>query len=177
MASARRLLIAINLFGGLAVLGSYAYCLTQFPGQVGAFWGDLPDRMRPLYTVNMFLAAIGYFAFTFFLLFRLDSDVRQGGRSLLAPFNFLYGLILLPSALWMPLTFMMLESPAAGLWWVIRLVLALVGLGSLGLLAGLVLVRPSEPSVAWRLSITGALVFSLQTALLDAIVWPAFFPI
>jgi hypothetical protein len=38
-------------------------------------------------------------------------------------------------------------------------------------------VRPSQPSVVWRLSIAGALAFSLQTALLDAIVWPAFFPI
>lgn len=177
MASQRRLMIAINLFGGVAVLGSYAYCLMQFPGQVGAFWGDLPDRMRPLYTVNMFLAAFGYFAFSFFLLFRLDPGSRQDGPSLLARFNLLYALILFPSALWMPLTFMMLESPGMGLWWGIRLVLALVGLGSLGLLAGLILVRPSQPSVAWRLSIAGALAFSLQTALLDAIVWPAFFPI
>ncbi|MBW2422607.1 MAG: hypothetical protein JRG86_00060 [Deltaproteobacteria bacterium] len=177
MASQRRLLIAINLLGGVAVLGSYAYCLSRFPGNVGAFWGDLPHRMRPLYTVNMFLAALGYFAFSFFLLFRLDSGKRLDGRSVLGRFNFFYALILLPSALWMPLTFMMLDSPAVGIWWAIRLVLALVGIGSLGLLAGLVLVRPSEPSAAWRLSIAGAMAFSLQTALLDAIVWPAFFPI
>jgi hypothetical protein len=85
-------------------------------------------------------------------------------------------MILLPSALWMPLTFAMLESPSEGLWWTIRLTLAAVGICSLGLLAGLVAVRPRSPSLAHKLAIAGSLAFCLQTAILDALVWPAYFP-
>ena len=176
MLSQRRAMASINLFGGIAVLGSYAYCLMAYPAQVGDFWGDVPDGLRSLYTVNMFLAAAGYLAFTFFLMYRLKPTTSGGGRFGLGTFNALYALILLPSALWMPLTFAMLASPSDGLWWIIRLTLAAVGIGSLGLLAGLVAVRPCSPSLAHRLAVAGSLAFCFQTAFLDAVVWPAFFP-
>jgi hypothetical protein len=168
-------MILINVLGGIAVLGSYAWCLTRYPAGAGDFWGGVPDGLRPVYTVNMFLAAAGYFAFTFFLVFRLaPGDGARGlGRG---TFNALYALILAPSALWMPLTFAMLESPSDGFWWAVRLTLAAVGIGSLGLLAGLVVVRPSPPTWAHRLAVVGSVAFCLQTAVLDALVWPAFFP-
>lgn len=176
MLSRRRAMALINLFGGVAVLGSYAYCLTSYPAQAGDFWGGVPDGLRPVYTVNMFLAAAGYFAFTFFLMYRLKPTSGGGERFGLGTFNALYALILIPSALWMPLTFAMLEAPSDGLWWAIRLTLAAVGIGSLGLVAGLVAVRPSSPSLAHKLAVVGSLAFSFQTAVLDAAVWPAFFP-
>jgi hypothetical protein len=163
----------INVLGGIAVLGSYAYCISSYPAQVGDFWGGVPDGLRPVYTTNMFLAAAGYFAFSFFLWFRLEPGRHAlFGRT---TFNALYALILAPSALWMPLTFSMLEAPSDGLWWAIRLVLVAVGVGSLGLLAGLVAVRPSAPSWAHRLAVAGSLAFCFQTAVLDAVVWPAYF--
>jgi hypothetical protein len=77
----------------------------------------------------------------------------------------------------MPLTFALLEAPSAELWWAIRLTLAAVAAGSLGMLAGLVAVRPSPASLAHRLAVAGSLAFSFQTAVLDAVVWPAFFPL
>jgi len=166
----------INLFGGLAVLGSYAYCLIAYSAQAGDFWGGVPDGLRPLYTVNMGLAAAGYFAFTYFLLYRLKPAADHGGRFGFGTFNALYAMILIPSALWMPLTFAMLESPSDGLWWAIRLTLAAVGIGSLGLLAGLVAVRPRPPSLAHKLAVAGSVAFCSQTAILDALVWPAYFP-
>lgn len=175
MISQRQTLALINLFGGIAVLGSYAYYLTTHPDQAGDFWGGVPDGLRPLYTVNMFLAAAGYFAFTFFIMYRLRPSSHGGVRFGLGTFSALYALILIPSALWMPLTFAMIEAPSDGLWWAIRLTLAAVGIGSLGLLAGLVVVRPSPPSWAHRLAVIGSLAFCLQTAVLDAVVWPAFF--
>jgi hypothetical protein len=166
----------LNLFGGIAVLGSYAFCLLTYPAAVGDFWGGVPDGLRSIYTVNMFLAAAGYFAFTFFLMYRLKPADTGSGRFGLGTFNVLYALILIPSALWMPLTFAMLEAPSDGLWWAIRLTLATVGIGSLGLLVGLLAVRPSPPSLAHKLAVVGSLAFCLQTAVLDAAVWPAFFP-
>jgi hypothetical protein len=124
----------------------------------------------------MFLAAAGYFAFSFFIMCRLEPGNPGIRRFGLGTFNALYALILIPSALWMPLTFAMLEAPSEGLWWAIRLTLAAVGIGSLGLLAGLVAVRPSPPSLAHKLAVVGGLAFCSQTAVLDAVVWPAFFP-
>jgi hypothetical protein len=103
-------MVLINLFGGVAVLVSYALCLMSSSTQAGDFWGGVPDGLRSLYTVNMFLAAAGYFAFTFFLMYRLKPTTRGGGRFGLGTFNALYALILIPSALWMPLTFAMLDS-------------------------------------------------------------------
>jgi hypothetical protein len=87
-----------------------------------------------------------------------------------------YLLILVPSALWMPLTFRMLEAPSLGLWIAIRLVLGLVGLGSVGFLAALVGMRDSRSPVGRALAIVGAIAFVVQTAILDALVWPAYFP-
>jgi hypothetical protein len=171
MISQRRALALINLFGGIAVLGSYAYYLISYPPQAGDLWGGVPDGLRPVYTVNMFLAAAGCF---FFLMYRLKPT--NTGSTRLGLGNALYALILIPSALWMPLTFAMLEAPSDGLWWAIRLTLAAVGIGSLGLLAGLLAVRPSPPSLAHKLAVVGSLAFSFQTAILDATVWPAFFP-
>jgi len=176
MLSGRRATTAINVLGGTAVLGSYAACLLLSPDRAGDFWGDVPDGLRPVYTVNMLLAAAGYFAFTFYVMFRLPTRADGASRPGLRTFNALYALILVPSALWMPLTFAMLDSPSDALWWSIRLVLALVGLGALGLLAGLVAARPREPSLAHTLAVLGALAFASQTAVLDALVWPAYFP-
>lgn len=177
MWSQRQIMLAINIVGGLAVLGSYAYCMLSYPAQVGDFWGDVPDSLVPVYTVNMFLAAAGYFAFSYFIFFRLEPASAETKRPGLEAFNLAYAMILLPSALWMPLTFMMLEAPSAPLWWAIRVTLAVVGIGSLGLLAGLVAARPSRRSLAHVLAIVGSLAFCLQTAVLDALVWPAYFPV
>jgi hypothetical protein len=169
MLSRRSTLILINVVGGIAVLGSYAWCVARHP-DAGAFWGGVPAGLRPVYTVNMFMAAAGYLAFTFFLVYRLEPARRVGH------FHALYALILIPSALWMPLTFAMLEAPSDRLWWSIRASLAAVGIGSLGLLAGLVAVRPLRPAWAYRLAVAGGVAFCLQTVVLDALVWPAFFP-
>jgi len=172
----RRLTMWINVVGGCAVLFSYAYGLASNPLTRGQVWGGVPDGMRPLYTVNMLLAAAGYFAFSYFVLFRLDPRRTRVGRLGFGIFSALYALILIPSALWMPLTFAMIEAPSAGLWWTIRITLGLVGIGSLGLLAAIVVVRSPVAAGARWAAVIGSGFFCLQTAVLDALVWPAFFP-
>jgi hypothetical protein len=76
----------------------------------------------------------------------------------------------------MPLTFAMIDAPSAPLWAAIRLVLLLVGIGSLGIIAAVATAGPAEAPVARRIAIAGAIPFALQTALLDAVIWPAYFP-
>lgn len=177
MHPARKRFAWINLVGGTAVLASYAHQLAMHPATRGEMWGGVPDGLRPIYTVSMLLAAAGYFPLTGFLFFGVDPErARVAGRLRFDVFNALYLAILLPSALWMPLSFAMLEAPGAALWWTIRAALALVAAASLGVLAALFALEPKEPRRAHALASVGSVLFCIQTALLDAIVWPAFFP-
>ena len=169
-----RTLIALNAVGGSAVLASYAVGLGSVSGD--ALWGGVPDSIRPIYTVNMFLAAAGYFLFTPYVLFRLDPGAtRVAGGFGYGGFHLFYGLVLFPSALWLPLTARMAEQPNLVSWAIVRIDLALVALGAVGLLASLISLGKGAPK-GRRLAIAGLLPFCLQTVVLDALVWPAFFP-
>lgn len=172
----KRVMLGINVVGGAAVLGSYAHgIMTHWePGRV--LWGGVPEGLRPFYTANMLLAALGYLALTYRLL-RVDPHKARLARwSGLVPFIVLYAAILVPSALWMPLTFAMAERPAALLWASICLVLSIVALSSLGMLAAVAGLRPRKPQWLHRLAVVGAVFFCVQTVILDAIVWTACFP-
>jgi len=176
-AASRRLFAVLNLVGGVCVLGSYAIGLLSYPESRGAVWGNVPGALRPLYSVSMLLAAAGYFPFSHYVYLALDSDrVRVFGRYGFGAFNAIYALILLPSVLWMPLTFRMIEQPDALLWFAIRSVLFVVGLASLALIAAIASAQPAGAPGARRWALIGAALFALQTALLDALVWPAYFP-
>jgi hypothetical protein len=134
--------------------------------------------VRPVYTVSMLLAAVGYFAFTSFFLLRVDPEtVRISRRFGFGLVSSLYAMVLIGSALWMPLTFAMLGEPGMTLWWGIRLVLAAAGLGSIGLLVALLALSPRSRGVWFGLAVAGLLCFCFQTAVLDALVWPAYFPL
>jgi len=170
------LLLTINLLGGAAVLGSYAYGIRTHPNAVDVLWGGVPASIRPFYTAGMFAAAAGYFAFIYFILFRLNpAATRLGDRFGFGTFNVLLAAILIPSALWMPLTFMAVEVSSVVLLWVVRVILAAVGLASLSLLIALLNVEPRQPVWAHWLAVTGCAAFCLQTAVLDMIVWSAYF--
>jgi hypothetical protein len=173
----KRALIWLNAIGGTAVLASYAYYLTAHPELGNDFWGGVPGWMRSGYVVNMFLAAAGYFAFTRFVFRLRPAKVRIAGRFDYRIFQLIYALILVPSALWMPLTFAMIQDPGPGLWLATRLILALVGIGSLSMLAALLWLEPRTPKGAHRLAVVGSVPFIFQTGVLDALVWPAYFPV
>lgn len=172
----KRWLIVINVLGGFAVLGSYALGILGHADAGSALWGGVPETLRALYTLGMLAAALGYFAFSGYLLLAVDAqEARVGKRFGFGIFNYLYIGILVPSAMWMPLTFMMVEQPSTWLWFLIRAVLAIVGLSSLGLLAALLLLRPKKRIWAFWIAVAGTVAFSFQTAILDALVWTAYF--
>jgi hypothetical protein len=176
MHSKKWLLIFIILLGGAAVLGSYVYGFLTHPDFADVLWGGVPENIRPFYTINMFLAAAGYFAFTYFILFRLNPpETRIFGRFGYGLFTVLYTAILVPSALWMPLTLLAIEHADLGLIWMVRLVLAVVGLASLGLLYALIKIEPHQATWAHKLAIVGSIFFSIQTVILDALVWGSLF--
>ncbi len=175
----QRVRLAILLvLGGIGVLGSYVLGIQGHSGSVDDVWGGVPEALKPLYTISMLTAATGFFPFTTLIFFRLDPDRVRIGSFGYGLFFWLYALVLVPSALWMPLTFEMIQNPSAGLWLAIRAVLFAVGIGSLGLIAALATVQPNPARGGWGqwLAIAGILAFSFQTAVLDALVWPAYFP-
>ena len=174
----QRALGLLNVVGGSAVLASYAWSLSFSSELRGGLWGGVPPSLQPLYTTNMLLAAVGYFPFTWLYLFRTTPRELEAATGVRYALLFaLYGLVLIPSALWLPLTASLLQSPGLLLWWSIRGVLGLVGLGSLGIVWLTFRYAKARPGPAGWAAAIGSLPFFTQTALLDALVWPAFFPI
>ena len=172
------LLGVINIIGGILVIGSYYLSARARPDRVKEAWGNVPESIKPMYIVSMLTAAAGYFAFSYFIIFRLDPVEVAATNSFSYPmFILAYALILFPSAMWMPLTFAMLEKPSRLLWWAIRVTLFTVGIGSLGLLALLLILNHDEPTWLLWLAVAGAILFSIQTAFLDALLWPIYFPV
>lgn len=164
----RACFVAINVIGGVAVLGSYVLWLSSPSHDAAALWGAIEGAGRTLYTVSMLAAAAGYFAFAPWIL------RREPARTPFALVNALFTLVLFPSALWMPLAFEYLAAPRPAAWWAMRGTLAVVGLASLGLVAALVRMEPR--SRGRSVAIAGALAFTFQTLVLDALVWPLWFP-
>ena len=75
-AALRRSLLWLIAIGGSAVLASYLLVLDPAVG--GRLWGGLPEgRIRDLYTVNMLLAAIGFFPATWLLAFSTPASARR----------------------------------------------------------------------------------------------------
>ena len=167
--------LAINVLGGMAVLGSYIHGLTTHPETRNALWGTIPEPLQAVYGVTMWLAAGGYFLFSYYFLVRTDGEDVRFGRLGFGLINVLYALIMLASALWMPLTFAYLANPTPGVWLLVRADLLLVGVGSIGLILALFTMKPRAEGLAAVLALLGLLLFALQTAFLDPLVWPQFF--
>lgn len=176
MATQHIILLVINIIGGAAVIGSYVLGLNAQGGGANILWGGVPANIRPVYTVSMLLSALGYFAFLYYIFFKINpSEASIAGVFGFGLFYAIFLIILLPSALWMPLTNLYVASPGTGLWVSIRVVLALVGLASIALLWALLSLQTREPGVAYWLAVAGSAYFAFHTAVLDAIIWAALF--
>jgi len=167
--------LLINLFGGAAVIGSYLYGFLTQPNAAQVLWGGVPEGLRPLYTVCMFVAAAGYFLLGYYV-FRLNPTLtRVADRFSFGVFNILYLFLLIPSALWMPLTLLAAGNTSVLLTWIIRLDLVLVAFGSLGLLLAVLFSKPRPSSRGYILAVAGSAALCFQTVILDAIIWSLYF--
>jgi len=171
MHPSKKSLILINVLGGLAVLGSYAWGFLTYPNAGDLLWGDVPEYLRPIYTLSMFLAAAGYFAFSTYILHLSPGDTVIQNQPGYRVFMLLFAGILIPSAFWLPLTVLAAEQNSQALVWLVRLDLALVAIASLGLFLSLLMVSPRKTVWYHRLAILGCVFFCFQTVILDAIVW------
>jgi hypothetical protein len=176
MGTQQIILLVINIVGGAAVIGSYILGLNSSTGGVNALWGGVPENVRPLYGISMIISAIGYFAFLYYIFFRLEpTHISIAGISGFTVLYVIFLFILIPSSFWMPLTNIYNGSPGTGLWVGIRTVLALVGLASIALLWALLIMQGKVHGTAYWLAVAGSGYFAFHTAILDAIVWAALF--
>ena len=177
MASQQIILLVINILGGIAVLGSYIIVLRKAgPNAANAMWGGVPSAIRPVYGVSMLFSALGYIAFFYFTLFKLvPAEVKIAGGFGYSLLYAVFLLILIPSALWMPLTNVYIGNRRMALWVGIRTVLAIVGLASIALLWALLALKTQSSGIAYWLAVAGSGYFAFHTAVLDALVWSALF--
>jgi len=176
MAAQHIILLVINIIGGAAVIGSYIFGLRAQSGGAIALWGGVPENIRPVYGISMILAALGYFAFMYYIFFQLNpSEVSVVGTFDFSLFYVIFLIILIPSALWMPLTNLYVDNPGTGTWIWIRTVLILVGAASIALVWALLNSQTKTSGISYWLAIAGSGYFAFHTAILDAIVWAALF--
>jgi len=169
--------LAINVLGGVAVLGSYAHGLITHPQTRDLLWGDIPGPLQEVYGVTMWLATAGYLVFMHFVLFRVDpAEARVGRQFGFGVINACCAAVVVASALWMPLTFVYLTTPSTALWVLIRADLIAVGIGAVGLVVALFNLSPRPTGWVGVITVLALLLFALQTAFLDPFVWPSFFP-
>lgn len=174
--SQRALLLGVNAIGGLAVLASYAHGTSSPHATNGGIWGGVPVSAQGLYTTSMITAAIGYFPFTYLFAFHVDPARARFGGAPLGLVTVLYGFVLIPSAMWLPLTTRYLDAPSTPGWIAIQFTLATVALASAGLFACILRLEPRPPRKLWGLALSGCTFFCFQTVVLDALVWVMLFP-
>ena len=170
----RRALLLLIAIGGSAVLGSYL--LVFDPDVQAGIWGGVPESLKGFYTVNMLLAAASFFPATYLLAWQ--TDLGDFARETGWPFEALigaYAAILLPSAAWLPLTALYLRAPSTPLWLLIRVDLLAVGLGATAVAIMLIRRARRGPGLAWA-AVAAFFFFWLQTMVLDALVWPWYYP-
>ena len=169
-------LFVINVLGGIAVIGSYIYGLMTHPGQGNDLWSGVPEAIRGVYGLSMLFAAAGYLLFFYQIVVRLKLATVKLPWGLPYPtFHVLFVAILLPSSLWMSLTFAWLSDPSAATWIAVRAVLFVVGLASAALFLVLAGLRTTAPDQHWWPATIGAAMFAFHTLGLDAILWPVLF--
>jgi hypothetical protein len=170
------ILLIINIAGGILVIGSYIYGLTAQSAGAAVLWGGVPQNIQPVYAVSMIISAIGYFAFIYYLLFKVDaSEVRIRGRFNYSLFYWIFIGILLTSAFWMPLTNLYVANPVLIYWILIRVVLFIVGFASLALVWALINTFPYIENISRRAAIAGGIYFTFHTLFLDAVIWAQLF--
>ena len=176
MAIQHIILLIINVIGGIAVIGSYVFGLNAQSGGANVLWGGVPANIRTVYTVSMILAALGYFAFLYYIFFKIDPvEVTIAKTFSFSLFYIIFLGILIPSAFWMPLTNVYVGNSSGAIWVAIRLVLIVVGIASIALVWALLTLQEKVTGIPYWLAVAGAGYFAFHTTILDAIIWAALF--
>ena len=176
MSKSKKIFVVINLVGGLAVLSSYLLCFILYPTDSRSLWGSASDQVITFFVISMFLAATGYILFTVYLLQGNKLEGSSFGKIFGTKIiHFFYFVVLGCSTIWMPasIIFSMGENILTEV--IIRCVLWLVGLASLGILICIYKININHGKsnfISHMFALLGAMVFTIHTLILDAVIWP-----
>ncbi len=167
---------------GPLVLVSYVAGIAR-ADDAEALWGGITGTERMAIIPFMFVAAAGFLAYAYVLLFSMDAGqlaalrwpwAESDGNGLQRAF-WSYALYLIPSALWLESTLLHLNHPQP---WTPALVVAVLALVSVGIvMMGLLAWGAYEdgvPGALWM--ILGALAMGYQSIINDLIIWSWKFP-
>lgn len=166
MDSNQILFLAINILGGTAVILSYILGFKSSKGS-NLLWGGISKNFQKIYTLSMIVSAIGYFIFSSYIFKILAVNVNYSF------FYYAYLILLVTSALWLPLVNMMNKKKNALLWISIRATLILTAFSFFFILVLFLSIVPN--GIHYYLSVAGLIIITLHTGVLDAILWPHFY--
>ena len=158
------------------VLLSYYNGLSKEPELSSKLWGGVPSVLHRIIIIFMFISAIGYFFFTYNFLFNVDPNkVLFFNKFSYWSLHVLYLLILIPSMLWIKLTFRYMMSGNSLDWIFVVTALSCVAIASIFLFLFTIDLNMETKPFIYLTSIIGAAIFTFHTLFLDGLIWVFFF--
>jgi len=168
----QKIFLLVTIIGGVGVILSYVLGV-KFGKGIDALWGGVPQNIRGVYTVSMLVSALSFMVFSLYVFLNLGEnnfDNTFGGVKLIF---ISYILLLICSALWLPLVNAMVAKPSKLIWLLIRGTLLLTGIVSVVITYLLISVGSKSPNLHFYLSVIGGFIFSVHTLVLDGLFWPS----
>ena len=169
------LLVILNIIFGSLVLLSYYNGINKHPELSLKLWGGVPKILHTFIISFMFVGAIGYFFFTAHLLLNIDSNYMFFGKFNYWYLHIIYLLILIPSALWMDLTFLYMNDSTSMNWAYVVSCLYCVAFFSVVLFLFIVDTNVDKSHWLYFPAVLGSLAFAFHTVFLDGLIWTFFF--
>lgn len=151
----------------------------MYPSYSRSLWGSASDATITFFVISMFLAASGYIWFTLYLLqgnkLEDDSFCAISGLKIT---NLLYLVVLVCSTIWMPASILFSMGENGLIQFIVRVVLWLVGLASVGILICIYRIKIGSSKsniISHMFALLGCIVFTIHTVILDAVIWPILF--
>ena len=164
--------LLVTIIGGLGVILSYILGV-RFGKGADALWGGVPQNIRGVYTISMLISAVSYMIFSFYVFLNLGKNSFDNAfRGVMLVFVS-YILLLICSALWLPLVNVMVANPKQLIWILIRGTLLITGIASVVITYLLVSAGSKSPNLHYYLSVIGGIIFSVHTLVLDGLFWPS----
>ena len=167
----------VNIVGGVAVVGGYAWCLGTYPEHREALWGGVQGNLRSIFAFSMFLAASGYLTFCYVIIFQggaivLGKDSAMGANTVMI----LVIVFLTSAALWMPSSIAYVRSGEI-VWWSVCVISLWVTALSLLVMTGVTAAAGTGgiSAISKYASVAGLAYITIHCLTLDAIVWTVMF--
>jgi len=170
--SASNIFFLVNLIGGIAVLGGYAYYLAANPDHRAFLWGGVSGEWQPYIVVSMFVAAAGYLWFFAYIVFSSgDSITPLRGLFDMRIIIGLVAVFLLMASLWIPLTMDMIVSHDETRWFSVQFVLWGAAITSILITLCVVTATDVENPLQHWFAVVGIGYLAFHCTVLDAILW------